>query len=116
MTLSTMAGEAVMSEGAVERPAPVTEVHYTLLFPVELKNRDGQVVERIASLTLRRLKGSAARACLNAHAKGAGDFAQELVCAAAGIPPSTFAQLDAEDVLALVERAAPFLGSGLPTR
>lgn len=89
---------------------------YTLLYPVELKTTEGAVVQKITQLELHRLNGEQAKACLNAHGKGAGDFGQVLVCASARIPPSTFGQLDAEDALALVELCAPFLGSGLATR
>lgn len=91
-------------------------ISYTLKFPVELAGKDGQVLETIRELQLHRLNGGAARKCLNAQPKGPGEFAFELVCASARIPPSTFDKLDAEDVMALTELAAPFLGNGPATQ
>lgn len=91
---------------------PVTLV---LRHPVELKQADGTVLERITELTLRRLRGGDVRRLMNAKDKGTGDFTQALVCAAAGIPPSTFDQLDGEDVVAAAEAAGGFLGSGPAT-
>lgn len=88
---------------------------YTLQHPVELKGKDGAVLDTVRQLELKRLNGGAARRVLNAHAKGAGEFAFELICASAGIPPSTFDKLDAEDILIATEMAAPFLRSGPPT-
>lgn len=88
---------------------------YTLLHPVELKGKDGEVLDTVRQLELKRLNGGAARRVLNAHAKGAGDFAFELICASASIPSSTFERMDAEDILIATEMAAPFLRSGPPT-
>lgn len=88
---------------------------YTLLHPVDLKGKDDQVLETVRQLELKRLNGGAARRVLNAQAKGPGEFAFELICASAGIPPSTFDKLDAEDILNATEMAAPFLRSGPPT-
>ena len=88
---------------------------YTLKFPVELKAKDGQVLDTVRELTLKRLQGAAARRVLNAQAKGPGEFAFALICEAASIPPSTFDKLDAEDILALTDLAAPFFGSGPAT-
>lgn len=85
-------------------------VTYTLLHPVELRTRDGEVTETIREVTLNRLKGGQARKVLNAQPKGPGEFAFVLICESAGLPPSTFDKLDAEDVMALMELAAPFLG------
>jgi hypothetical protein len=97
------------------KPKLVQEVAYTLLVPVDLCNKDGEVIETVRELTLRRILGPAARKCMNAYVKGPGDFAFELVCASARIPPSTFDKLDAEDVTNLVELATPFFSSGRAT-
>ena len=86
-----------------------------LKYPVELKRADGTVSETITELELRRLKGGDARRVLNARDKGTGEFIAALVCASALIPPSTFDQLDAEDVTAAAEVAGDFLGSAPPT-
>lgn len=88
---------------------------YTLMHPVDVVGKDGEVLETVRQLELKRLTGGAARRVLNAQAKGPGEFAFELICASASIPPSTFNLLDAEDILYATEMAAPFLRSGPPT-
>lgn len=88
---------------------------YALKFPVDLATAAGGVVERITELRLNRLKGAAAKRCLNAMQKGPGDFTAALVCESAGIPPSTFDQLDAEDIGYAAEVATAFFGIALPT-
>ena len=89
---------------------PTAPIVHTLKFPIKLAGKDGAVVEEITELTLNRMRGGAARRVLNAQQKGAGDFAFVLICESAGIPPSTFEKLDAEDVFALTEVASGFLG------
>lgn len=86
-----------------------------LLYPVELKNADGAVIEKLTELTMKRLNGAQARVVLNAQQKGAGEFTAALVMASAGIPPSTFDRLDAEDVIAAMEIASDFFGVSPPT-
>lgn len=88
---------------------------YPLKHRVDLVNADGAVVETVTELQLKRLNGGQARAVLNAQGKGAGDFTAALVCASAGIPPSTFDRLDAEDVMAAMEIASGFFGASPPT-
>lgn len=84
---------------------------HPLKHPVELRRAtDGEVVERITELRLHRLKGGDARRVLNARDKGSGEMIAALVCASARIPPSTFDQLDAEDVSAVAEVCGDFLG------
>lgn len=87
----------------------------TLKYPVELKRADGTVTETITELQMHRLKGGDARAIMNKRDKGTGEFIAALVCASARIPPSTFDQLDAEDITAAAEIAGDFLGSAPPT-
>lgn len=90
-------------------------INYPLQYPVTLTNGRGEEIEKITELHLRRLDGGGARKALNGYKTGPGDFAFELVCASARIPPSTFQRLDGEDVLAAVELASPFLGKLRPT-
>ncbi|GCL64313.1 phage tail assembly protein [Pseudaquabacterium pictum] len=85
-------------------------IPHPLKHPVELKRADGSVIETISELQLHRLKGGDARKVLNLREKGAGDFIAALLCASARIPPSTFDQLDAEDIVAAAEVAGGFLG------
>jgi hypothetical protein len=85
-------------------------VTYTLLHPVELRKLDGEVTDTVREVQLNRLRGGQARRVLNAQPKGPGEFAFVLICESASLPPSTFDKLDAEDVMALMELAAPFLG------
>lgn len=89
---------------------------HPLKHPIELRRAsDGEVVERINALELRRLTGGDARRVLNARDKGSGEMIAALVCASARIPPATFDQLDAEDVSELAEVCAPFLGQSPKT-
>lgn len=90
-------------------------VVYTLKYPVELKSREGSVVETVTELTFKRLNGGDARKALNAKDKGMGEMVMVLVCASAGIPPSTFDKLDAEDVFKAQDIASDFFGLSLPT-
>ena len=83
---------------------------HPLKFPITFTDKSGDVIDQINGLTLNRLRGGAARRVLNAQQKGAGEFAFVLICESAGIPPSTFEKLDAEDVFALTEVASGFLG------
>jgi len=83
--------------------------------PVQLTDKEGNIVETITELTFRRLKGAAARKALNLQSKGNGEFIAALICASAQIPPSTFDQLDMIDVMAAMEIATDFFGVSLPT-
>jgi len=95
--------------------AKPTEVVVPLLFPRELKNLQGEVIERIESITLGRLNGRDMRDIANAAAKGPGDAMAMLVCRSGRIPPSTFDLLDGEDVTELGVKASDFIGGALPT-
>jgi hypothetical protein len=88
---------------------------YTLRVPVELKTKSGELLERITELTFRRLQGGAARRVLNAKDKGTGEFVAALICASAGIPISTFDQLDAADIFKAGEVASDFFDVSPPT-
>lgn len=83
---------------------------YTLVVPVELKNKEGDVVETITELTFKRLQGKAARQLLNAKDRGTGEFIASLICSSARITPSTFDKLDAQDIFAASEIAGDFFG------
>lgn len=105
-----------MSTEAQDKPTPPADpTVYTLKWPVDLATKEGGVVSRITELSLGRLKGAAATRCLNAMQKGPGDFTRALVCESARIPPSTFDQLDAEDIGYAAEVATAFFGIALPT-
>jgi len=88
---------------------------YPLKHAVELRNREGEVIEKITELPLRRLKGKDLKDISNAVPKGHGEAMAVLICRCASIPPSTFDQLDAEDVTAIGEIATGFIGGALPT-
>jgi len=85
-----------------------------LIVPVDLKNKAGEVVERLTELTFKRLKGADMRRVLNAKDKGTGEMMAALVCASAGIPPSTFDQLDGADVIKAGDVASDFFGITQP--
>jgi hypothetical protein len=83
---------------------------YTLLYPVKLTNKDGDELETITELQLKRFSGADMRAIANAKAKGEGEMMAVMVCKSASIPPSTFDLLDGEDITAAGEIAAGFIG------
>lgn len=100
-----------------DQAAPAIKAPHTLPLkhPVELKNAQDQVVERIDHLVMHRFKGADVRKILNAKGKGEGDMAAQMVICSARIPPSTYDLLDAEDLTAASEIAAVFFGASLTT-
>jgi hypothetical protein len=84
---------------------------YTLKHPVELRNKDGVVVETITALELRRLKAKELRALDNA--KGNGSLLLLMLGLSAGLPPSTVDELDGEDATDAGLIVAGFLGGSL---
>lgn len=88
-------------------------VVYKLKHPVELRNAQGEVVEKLLELQLRRLKGRDMRALDKAAGNGSALLA--LVSVSASLPPSTVDQLDGEDVTDAGAIVAGFLGGSLPT-
>lgn len=87
----------------------------TLAYPVELKNAQGEVLELVDSVRLRRLNGADFTAIANAAEKGKGEAAAVMVCRVGQVPRSTFDKLDAEDVAMLSEIAASFMGGARKT-
>lgn len=87
---------------------------HTLKHPVELRDKAGDVLETVTELQLRRLNGKDLRDITNAAAKGHGEAMAVLVCRCASIPPSTFDQLDAEDLAEVGAIASGFIGGALP--
>lgn len=111
-----MSGAEVKPESGAEAKPAGGPVNYTLRYPVQLlKAGTDEVLDTVREVQLQRLNGGAARRVLNAQPKGPGEFAFVLVCESARMAPSTFERLDAEDVMALVELASPFLGTAQPT-
>ncbi len=84
-------------------------IEYELKHPVELRAKDGTLIEEIRTLTLKRPKGKH----LKATDRVVGDAAKTLalIAACADIPPSTADELDGEDVTALGEMVEGFLGA-----
>lgn len=82
---------------------------YTLKKPVELKNGEGQVIERIEVLTLAPLRGEHAR---KIKASAPMPIAVEMLQCSANLPPSTVDKLDLGDIIAAAEvgAAAGFFG------
>lgn len=85
---------------------------YTLKHPVEIKNKEGAVLETISELRLNRIKGRQARSM---KAESKMGMMVELVGASAGLPPSTVDLIDFEDIVGAAEAAADFFGPSLPT-
>lgn len=98
---------------AAASEAPVTDVAYALKLPVVLKSAAGAALGTLDSVTLSRLTGRDMRDLGNC--KGHGDMLALLVQRSARIPPSTYDQLDAEDVAAMADIASAFIGGALRT-
>lgn len=86
---------------------------YPLKFPVELRNAQGELLDTVTKVTLRRLKGRDLKALDTA--KGDGSRSLALLGAATSLPPSTVELLDFADVTALLEVVESFTGGSLPT-
>ncbi len=82
---------------------------YELKHPVELRGKDGALLEKITSLSLKRPKGKHLKATDRVQGEAAKTLA--LIAAVAEIPPSTADELDGEDVAALGEMVEGFLGA-----
>lgn len=81
---------------------------YPLKHKVEIKNKDGEVIETITSLTLRRLRGQDARH-ITADAKL--PMMMQMLGRSASLPPSTMDLLDFEDIIGAAEVAGDFFTS-----
>lgn len=90
-------------------------MRYALVHQVEIKGKAGDVLDVVREVALRRLTGADMAVIGNAKAKGEGEVMRVMVCRVASLPPSTFDLMDAEDVMALSERAADFMGGALST-
>jgi hypothetical protein len=85
----------------------MTAKTYTLKHPIEIKGKDDELLEKITTLTLKRLKGEHARKC-TAEAKM--PLMLQMIGCSAGLPPSTMDKMDFEDILGAAEVAGDFLG------
>ena len=88
-------------------------VIYLLKYPLELKSATGDVLEVVAELKLRRLKGRDMRAIDGA--KGNGSMLLAMLAPSADVPPSTVDAMDAQDVTDAGALVAGFLGGSLLT-
>lgn len=88
---------------------------FPLDYPVELRNKAGDVIETVTSVQLKKLRGFDLVAVANASSRGQGDAVREMVSRVAGIPPTTFDLLDARDISKLASIAANFTGSAPAT-
>lgn len=86
-----------------------------LRFPVEVTSKGGDVIERVESVTPHRLSGRDVREILNARAKGDGEMTAVMVCKCMRITPAVFDRMDAEDITALGQVAAGFMGGAPAT-
>jgi Phage tail assembly chaperone proteins, E, or 41 or 14 len=83
---------------------------YTLKHPIEIKGKDGELLEKIESITLNRLLGKHARQCT---ASAAMPLMVQMIGCSAGLPPSTMDKMDLEDIIAAGEVAGDFLGAAM---
>lgn len=85
----------------------MTERTYTLKHPIEIRNKAEEIVERIETITLGRLRGEHAR---RITATAQIPMLVQMIGCAAGLPPSTMDRMDFEDILGASEVAADFFG------
>ena len=100
---------------APDAPKPIAFPHtYQLLFPVELKGKDGTVVRSVSSITLRRRPiGIDLRA--TDKAEGEAGKTILMIASVAGELSAVIDQLDVEDIGRLGELVSGSLPSGPPT-
>ena len=100
---------------APDAPKPITFPHpYKLLYPVELRGKDGAVIRSVSSITLRRRPIGID---LRATDKAEGDAGKSilLIASVAGELPAVIDLLDVEDIGALGELLGGSLPIGLTT-
>lgn len=78
---------------------------YVLKQPIELKNADGQVLEKIEKITLTRLRGEHAR---KITADKPFPLMVQMIGCSANLPPSTMDKMDLEDIIGAAEVAGDF--------
>lgn len=88
---------------------------FELEFPVEMRNKAGDLIQTVTSVQLKKLRGFDLVAIANASSRGQGDAVREMVSRMAGVPPTTFDLLDARDIAKLATIAANFIGSAPAT-
>jgi hypothetical protein len=81
---------------------------YTLKFPLELKNKEGEVTGKIETLSLRRLNGRDMEALDNA--KGSGSMMLVLIARSSDQATSVIRLMDGEDISRAGEIVSGFLG------
>ena len=92
-----------MSAGEVADDGSVT---YQLRFPVELKAKDGSVIETITEVQLHRLTGRDMRTM---GVKSPGEASMVMVQKATRRPPTVLDLFDAGDILAITKVVTDFL-------
>ena len=85
----------------------MTAKTYMLKHPIEIKGKDGELLEKITTITLKRLRGEHARKC-TAEAKL--PLMVQMIGCSAELPPSTMDKMDFEDIIGAAEVASDFLG------
>jgi len=78
---------------------------YTLKHPIEIKNGEGQVLERIEKITLARLRGEHAR---KITADKPFPLMVQMIGCSANLPPSTMDKMDMDDIIGAAEVAGDF--------
>lgn len=86
-------------------------IEYTLKVPVQLVTKEGNPVETIEKVTLRKLQGKEVRNALNGcKGGGAGDMQFALLSESCGEPISTLDRMESVDIFALLELSQSFVG------
>ena len=90
----------------------MSAITHTLKHPIEIKTPEGEVLEKITTITIKRPRGKEFRA-MKSDSKMA--MTLELLGACANLPPSTVDMIDADDLIPLMEIVGGFFGSFTPT-
>lgn len=83
----------------------MSDTTYTLKQPIVFKSPEGEVLETINIITIKRPKGKEFRAMKSEHKMA---MTLELLGACASLPPSTVDMIDADDLIPLMEIVGGF--------
>ena len=88
-------------------------VHHTLKFPIEMHDGDGNVTQRITSVTLHRVKGRDLDGL--DKAKGGMSRTKALIAACCKLLPAHVEEMDFADIVDVGDKVTDFLGLSPPT-
>lgn len=80
---------------------------FKLKYPIERRNKDGELVETITEFTIRKPRGKVFKAVDGAAGEGSATLA--MLAGLAGVPKSVMDEIDLEDMADFMEVCDPFL-------